>query len=239
MSTITPYAGSAAARKEQVRDMFDSIAPRYDLLNHLLSAGIDRSWRRTLIRDLVRENPRRVLDIATGTGDLAISIARSGERSVTGADLSEGMLEKARAKIAAQGLDIELVHSDAEHLPFREDTFDSVTVAFGIRNFDDPCGSLAEMRRVLREGGTVYVLEFSKSDNNVLLGLFRIYFHNILPFVGKMISKDKGAYKYLPESVELFPSGEEFAGMLCRAGFHGVTMKRLTGGIATIYKAVK
>ena len=219
--------------------MFDSIAPRYDFLNHLLSVGIDRWWRRALINDLAGEGAREVLDVATGTGDLAISMACGGKINVTGSDISEGMLAIARRKAGKAGLDIGMVAADAQDLPFEANSFDAVTSAFGIRNFPEPQVALGEMFRVLREGGVVYILEFSKPDNGFMLKLFRFYFHNVLPVVGRIVSRDADAYEYLPRSVDAFPSGERFAGMILRAGFGDVGMRRMTGGIATIYKARK
>ena len=238
MSELKPYAASVGSKKEQIRDMFDSIAPRYDLLNHVLSVGVDKYWRRVLIRDLVRQKPSNVLDVATGTGDLAIAIVKKGLR-VTGADISPAMLEKAREKAAKAGLDISFVLSDAEQLAFEDAGFDVVTAAFGVRNFTDPLGGLSQMGRVLKKGGVIYVLEFSRPGNSLLSAMFRLYFHRILPAVGKMVSKDPGAYKYLPMSVDSFASGREFADMLSQAGFSEVTMRRMTGGIATLYKARK
>lgn len=239
MTNLTPYTDSDSPKKEQIRDMFDSIAPKYDFLNHFLSLGIDRYWRRVLVRDLAKENPSRVLDVATGTGDLAIAIARSGARRVTGVDLSPGMLEKGRSKVRKAGLDIDMQIADVEALGFADGSFDAVTAAFGVRNFGNPLAGLSQMYRVLGDNGIIYVLEFSKPDSSLLSYLFRIYFHKILPAVGKVVSRDRGAYKYLPMSVDAFPSGELFAGLLARAGFNDITMNRLTGGVVTIYKAVK
>ena len=238
-NNLPTYACSDITKGEQIQRMFDSIAPRYDFLNHLLSVGIDRMWRRALIKDLEVEDPHAVLDVATGTGDLAIAMARGGIRKITGSDISEGMLAIGRKKADKAGLDIDMVMADAQNLPFGEGSFDAVTSAFGIRNFPDPQTALDEMFRVLHPGGVVYILEFSKPDNNIILRLFRFYFHNVFPLVGRIVSHDSDAYKYLPRSVDAFPCGERFAGMMLRAGFSDVKIRRMTGGIATIYKARK
>lgn len=237
--TVKPYAPEGSKR-EQVEQMFDRISPRYDLLNRVLSLGIDQCWRRRVVRHLGRDKVRHLLDVATGTGDLAIMATRRVER-VTGVDISEGMLAQGRRKVEARGLTsrITLVQADSVALPFTDDTFHAVTVAFGVRNFEELERGLSEMRRVLRPGGTLHVLEFSKPRKAPFKQLFRFYFHQVLPFVGRLISRDRAAYTYLPESVEAFPEGEDFLRILTRCGFGPVSAKALTGGVATHYTARK
>ncbi len=227
---------------EQVREMFDRIARRYDLLNHVLSLGIDRGWRRCVLNEVARENPRRVLDVATGTGDLAMMIARRVPGAVVvGADLSEGMVEVGRTKVCKAGLGsrVDLRVADAGSLDretFGE--FDVVTAAFGVRNFEDVALGLRAMRSVLREGGKVWVLEFSTPRNKAFGALYNFYFHRVLPVVGGMVSGDRKAYGYLPRSVGAFASGEDFLELLRGAGFSDCSMKSLTLGVAHIYRGV-
>jgi demethylmenaquinone methyltransferase/2-methoxy-6-polyprenyl-1,4-benzoquinol methylase len=226
--------------KPQIGEMFDRIAPTYDGLNHVLSLGIDRLWRRRAVRMAARERVSDVLDVATGTGDLAIALARKipGAR-VVGVDISEGMLALGREKIDRRALSdrIVLQMGDAEALQFAEGTFDCVTVAFGVRNFGDIPAGLGEMRRVLKPGGRCLVLEFSEPTAPLFGALYRFYFHRVLPRIGRLVSRNNGAYSYLPRSVEGFPPPEEFAGMLRQAGFSDVRTKRLTLGVAYIYEA--
>lgn len=234
---MEPY-GDDRSKKEQVREMFDGIAPRYDLLNRILSLGIDRGWRRRTAKTVAERRPERVLDLATGTGDLAVAIARRTPGAmVTGLDVSEGMLAAGREKIAAKGLSnrVELMCGDGERLPLENGSFDCVTVAFGIRNFGDPQAGLHEAARVLRPDGMMAVLEFSKPRGKVFGPLYRFYFRRILPFVGGLVSGDRKAYKYLHDSAGEFPDGERFLDMMRKAGFSNCTAKPLTFGIATIY----
>ncbi|MDR0907897.1 MAG: bifunctional demethylmenaquinone methyltransferase/2-methoxy-6-polyprenyl-1,4-benzoquinol methylase UbiE [Rikenellaceae bacterium] len=229
-------------KKQRVRVMFDSIAPTYDRLNHLLSFQIDRLWRRRVVRMVAADEPRAILDVATGTGDLAIELARVIEGArVTGVDISENMLALGRAKVAERGLDgrVNLLAGDAEALEFADGEFDCVTVGFGVRNFGDIGAGLREMCRVLRAGGMCFVLEFSEPRAPVFGWVYRIYFHRVLPLLGRAVSKDAAAYTYLPTSVSGFPEPERFAEMLRGAGFSGVEKRRLTGGVAYIYKAIK
>lgn len=238
---MQPY-NETGPKKEQIRDMFDSIAPRYDALNHILSFGIDRGWRRKTIKRVCRENPGRILDLATGTGDMAIALAgKCPEAMVTGADLSQNMLKIAGTKIAGKGLAgrISLRVAEAEALPFAEAEFDAVTAAFGVRNFHDIPAGLKEMYRVLKPGGKMYVLEFSTPRSKIFGGLYRFYFHRVLPFIGGLVSKDKNAYKYLPGSVDEFPGPEIFSGMVLDAGFAECDKISLTGGVAYIYIGTK
>ncbi len=232
----------AAGKKQQVEEMFDNIAPTYDRLNHLLSMQIDRTWRRKLVRMAAKNSPAEILDVATGTGDLAINLARKmKDARVTGADISENMLAIGRRKVAEKGLDgrITLQSGDAEALDFADGRFDCVTAAFGVRNFGDIPAGLREMCRVTRSGGVCFVLEFSEPTVPLFGWVYRIYFHKILPGMGRLVSKDAGAYTYLPESVGGFPAPDVFMGMLREAGFSEVSKRRLTFGVAYIYMARK
>jgi len=235
--TVKPY-DSERTKKEQVREMFDRIAPTYDLLNHTLSLNIDRLWRRRVVRLVRRGRPQRILDVATGTGDLAIALAR-GIRgcAVLGVDLSEGMLGAARAKVAACGLDgrIVLEQGDAEHLALSDASVDAVTVAFGVRNFGDLEAGLRELARIVKPGGRVVILEFSRPHNRLFRALYEFYSTRILPRIGGAVSHDKRAYEYLPASVGAFPAPDAFLEMLARAGFHGCRARSQSFGIAQIY----
>ena len=196
--------------------MFDSISGRYDLLNRVLSLGIDIQWRRRVLRHLRPFKPRRILDVATGTGDLAIGLMKLNPDSVVGLDLSPGMLAQADVKVRRKGLgaQIQLMEGDSEQLPFARDHFDAVTVAFGVRNFENLEKGLAEMARVLKSGGQIAILEFSRSRAPLVAPLFKLYFHHILPALGRWVSRDTSAYTYLPASVEAFPEGMEFVNLL-------------------------
>ncbi len=236
---ITPRPETTIPKTEQVRAMFDGIAPRYDLLNHLLSLGVDRCWRRRLVRSVQRRQPARLLDVATGTGDLALALARALPRiSITGTDLSAGMLAVARTKAGKAGIDLPWVEADVMALPFPDDSFEAVTAAFGVRNFEDLSGGLEQMRRVMTPGGGLWILEFS-TPHGPWGALFRLYFHRVLPLVGRLVSRDPRAYRYLPESVEAFPDGEKFLSLLHRAGFQQPKQQRIMGGVATLYTASK
>ena len=228
-------------QKEYVRSLFDSIAYRYDLLNHLLSGGIDLYWRRKAIQTLVHHKPKRILDVATGTADFALAAIRLQPEQVIGVDISEPMLEIGRKKIAQRNLTqkIRLVVGEAESLMFGANTFDAAIVAFGARNFEHLDKGLSEMYRVLVVGGKVVVLEFSKPRIFPFKQLYFFYFKNVLPFVGRIISKDKEAYRYLPETVMRFPQGEDFLERIRRIGFSSLMEQRLTFGIATIYTGIK
>ena len=238
---MKPYRDEGT-KKDQVREMFDNIAPTYDTLNHTLSAGIDRWWRRRTVRMVGRRSPRRVLDLATGTGDLAIALARAiPQCEVTGVDLSEGMLRYAREKAAKAGLDDRMTFAcgDAERLEFDDGRFDAVTVAFGVRNFGDIAAGLREICRVLRSGGEVAILELSIPKNRIIRWLYGLYSHSVMPLLGGAVSRDRAAYRYLPESVEEFPSPEKFLNILAEGGFTGCKYKSLTFGTARIYLASK
>lgn len=230
---------------KQERDiavMFDSIAGRYDFLNHLLSLGIDRRWRRKAIRTAGKlVKPSAVLDVATGTADFAIDALRLGPVKITGLDISGKMLELGREKIRKRKLDerIELVRGDSLALHFADDSFDLVMSAFGVRNFSDLFRGISEMTRVTAKNGVVLVLEFSRPGNRLFRWLFEFYFFRILPAIGRLVSGHKSAYKYLPVSVGGFPGREEFAGLLRKAGLSDVKYRNLSGGIAVIYTGVK
>jgi demethylmenaquinone methyltransferase/2-methoxy-6-polyprenyl-1,4-benzoquinol methylase len=226
-------------QKEQIRRMFNSIAHRYDFLNHFLSAGIDRRWRKRLVKIVGQYKPSRILDVATGTADLAIELAALQPAKITGVDISEKMLEFGQEKLNKRKLDeiIVLKHTDAEKLPFSDRSFDLATVAFGVRNFENLQKGLKEINRVLRKGGKIAVLEFTMPRYFPVKQLYKFYFKTLLPRLGSWISKDPGAYSYLPESVETFPHGKAFATELETAGFSDVKIYPLTFGIASIYIA--
>lgn len=241
MTHVKPNNQSAASKKEQVEEMFDNIAHRYDFLNHLLSLGIDKNWRKKAIRSLKSSNPKRLLDIATGTGDLAFeAIKQMPHLELIGLDLSEGMLSKARVKAKNKALDkMQFVKGDSENLGFDNDSFDAITVAFGVRNFENLEAGLAEMHRVLRPGGRVAILEFSKPKMFPVKQIFNFYFKYILPQTGRLISKDSRAYEYLPESVQAFPEGVDFVRILEKTGFKKCKNQPLTFGICSLYTAEK
>ena len=227
---------------ESIREMFDNIAPKYDLLNHTLSMSIDRIWRRRVVRIVRRCRPHRILDVATGTGDLAIEMARRIRGvQVLGVDLSEGMLDVARRKVTARGLDgrVVLDAGDAEHLHVADASVDVATVAFGVRNFGDLDAGLREMARTIKPGGKVVVLEFSRPRNRLFRALYEFYTYKILPRIGGMVSKDKRAYEYLPASVGEFPAPKEFMAMMERAGFRECRARSQSFGIAQIYTGQK
>jgi len=229
-------------KRAAVESMFDSIAGRYDFLNHFLSFGFDRIWRRRAIRVISKscKNPH-ILDVATGTGDLAIAAMKLNPSKITGIDISKKMLEIGKNKIERKGFsgEIEMMPGDSEKIPFRDSVFDVAMVAFGVRNFSDPLKGLSEMKRVLNDEGVIMVLEFSKPSGFPFRQVFNFYFRNILPFFGKLFSKDKAAYRYLPDSVMKFPDNEEFLKLLVLAGFSDTRQIKLTGGVASIYTGVK
>ena len=238
-NTVTPY-NSENSKKSQVEDMFDNIAPKYDLLNHVLSMKIDVLWRNKLVNMLKKDQPKLVLDVATGTGDLAIAVHKGTNAKVVGLDLSQQMLNVGIDKIKKLNLDqdISMQKGDAEQLPFEDNKFDGVTVAFGVRNFENLEKGLSELRRVVKENKSIYILEFSKVEG--FLGpLYMFYFKNILPAIGRLVSKDNRAYTYLPDSVNTFPFREKMKTILLNTGFRKVEYIKLSLGIATIYKATK
>ncbi len=236
-----PYKQSKQSKKGQVEEMFDNISPRYDFLNHVLSLNIDKIWRKKTIKKLKPYRPTTILDIATGTGDFAIAALKLGDVKVTGIDISEGMLNVGRKKVAAKKLEnqIQFKKADSEKLPFDDDTFDSAIVGFGVRNFENLQKGLAEILRVIKPGGAFFVLEFSKPVSFPFKQIYMFYFMRILPFIGRIISKDSRAYTYLPESVNEFPDGDRFLTILADVGFERNECYRQTFGIASIYKAHK
>lgn len=238
---IKPYSGRESKGK-QVEQMFDQIAHSYDALNHRLSWDIDKCWRRKAISQLKPYAPGTILDVATGTGDFAILSAKMLNPSkLVGIDLSEAMMEIGRNKVKQQGLDgtISFTKGDCMHLPFGDESFDAVTAAFGIRNFEDLEQGLREMQRVLKKGGVLCIIELTTPVSFPMKQLFRVYSHTILPMYGRMISKDDKAYSYLTATIEAFPQGETMIGILKGAGFTSASFKRLTFGICTMYMAKK
>ena len=231
-------------KKEKIEAMFDSIAPEYDRLNHLMSLGIDKTWRRRALRQIVTpERPQQILDLACGTGDFSIAIAQKAhpDTGVTGVDLSEGMLAVMRKKVAANGLEGRILaeQGDAEHLRFPDGSFDRVTIAFGIRNFEHREAALREILRVLKLEGQLVILELSVPSNPVLRWLYKLYFTNLTPLVGGRISGDKAAYRYLPASVLRFPGKREWMATMSACGFRTVTHRPLTFGICRLYTGTK
>ncbi len=237
---VKPYQHEGS-KKEQVAEMFDNISQRYDLLNHLLSLSIDKGWRKKVVRMASEGKPKTILDVATGTADLAIALEKSAPDKITGIDISAGMLEVGREKVAKKGLSkiITLEQADSENLPFADNTFDAITVAFGVRNFENLKKGLSEMQRVLKPGGRLLVLEFSQPQKFPFKQLYNFYFKNILPTIGKLVSKDSRAYTYLPESVQAFPYGEKFMSIMAECGYQKGRRIPVTFGIATIYEGLK
>jgi demethylmenaquinone methyltransferase/2-methoxy-6-polyprenyl-1,4-benzoquinol methylase len=229
-------------KRAVVESMFDSIAWRYDFLNHFLSFGIDRLWRKRAIRIISKsfKNPH-ILDVATGTADLAIAAMKLNPSKISGIDISQKMLEIGKEKIKRKGLSgkIELLSGDSEMIPFGDNIFDVAMVAFGVRNFSDPLKGLSEINRVIRPDGMIMVLEFSKPERFPFRPVYNFYFRKILPFFGKLFSKVKAAYSYLPDSVMKFPDNEEFLKLLGAAGFTDTHQTKLTGGVASIYTGIK
>ncbi|MBT5273302.1 MAG: bifunctional demethylmenaquinone methyltransferase/2-methoxy-6-polyprenyl-1,4-benzoquinol methylase UbiE [Flavobacteriales bacterium] len=239
MSKVTPY-NSSKSKKKQVSEMFDNIANSYDFLNHSLSLGMDNVWRKIAIKKLTN-NPKTILDIATGTGDFAVSAAKYTDAKITGIDISQGMLNVGIEKIRKKNLNnrISLQLADSESLPFNDNTFDAITAGFGVRNFENLNKGLSEMKRVLNKNGIVVILEPSTPKYFPLKQLYTLYFHHVLPTIGAWISKDKSAYSYLPESVDAFPSGEKFIVELKNVGFRDCKHIPLTFGIVSLYIAIK
>ncbi len=228
--------------KAAMGSMFDNIAVRYDFLNHLLSFGIDRIWRAKAIRMLYgRYSKPCIIDVASGTGDLSIASLKLDPLYVTGIDISEKMLEQGKAKIKQKELSnkIKLINGDSENIPFSDNEFDIVMAAFGVRNFYDPHRGLTEMKRVLKKNGTIMVLEFSRPAQFPFKQLYFFYFKKLLPVIGRLFSKNKTAYRYLPDSVMQFPENEQFIGLLEVVGFNDVRQKRMTGGIVSVYTGIK
>lgn len=239
---ITPYKDSSEGKKKQVEQMFDTISENYDGLNRVISLGSDIKWRKKVIKMVARKNPKSILDIATGTGDLAIQFAEktSAER-IIGLDISDGMLSMARKKVAGKDFSkkIEFIQGDSEDLPFEDNIFDAVTVSFGIRNFENLEKGLTEIRRVLKTNGIFVILETSVPAKFPFKQGYHLYSKTILPLVGRLFSKDKVAYKYLSESASSFPHGEKLNNILRNIGFNDVRNEPQTFGVATIYNATK
>ncbi len=235
-----PPIGESAEKKEQVESMFDAIAPRYDMLNRILSLGIDQGWRRKAIKMIEPFQPKRILDIATGTADLALLSMRLKPSHVTGIDLSEEMLEIGRKKVSEAGYSgqLDLLKGDAENLPFENKSFDAALAAFGVRNFGNLRAGLAEVWRVLEPGAPFVVLEFSHPKAFPVKQGYELYSRHLLPRIGRLVSKNDGAYKYLPESVAAFPDGEDFMSVMREVGFIETQWKPLTFGVASLYMGI-
>lgn len=238
---VTPYSDSELGKKAQVTKMFDTISKNYDGLNRVISFGIDIKWRKRVVKLLQKKNPASILDIATGTGDLAINLTQTGAKRIVGLDISPGMLEVGKKKVLDKKMDqtIEMVVGDSENLAYEDESFDAVTVAFGVRNFETLEKGLAEIYRVLNKNGTFVVLETSVPTKTPYKQGYRFYTKYILPLIGKAFSKDRSAYTYLSESAAVFPHGEEFNNILRKIGFIEVENKPQTFGVASIYVATK
>lgn len=235
---VVPYKEKDSSKREQIAEMFDNVSPKYDFLNHLLSGGIDFWWRKKAISMLRAEKPQLILDIATGTGDLAVeAVKQLKPEKVIGVDISEGMLAVGREKMKKLGLEnkIELQTGDSEKLQFENNTFDAVIVSFGVRNFENLEKGLTDMCRVTKSGGTCMVMEFSNPKTPVIKQLYNFYNATILPFIGRLVSNDSSAYSYLPESVKAFPEGENFLKVFEKAGFSQTKCIPLTFGVCSIY----
>jgi demethylmenaquinone methyltransferase / 2-methoxy-6-polyprenyl-1,4-benzoquinol methylase len=237
MEKIVPYKGLEIGKKEQVAQMFDNISGKYDFLNHFFSLGIDILWRKKAIGLLKKYNPKTILDVASGTADFAIEALALKPEKIVGVDISEGMLAIGETKIKAIKKEniIQLKVADSENLPFESNTFDAVIVSFGVRNFDNLLAGLTDMCRVTQAGGVCLVLEFSRPKSFPMKQIFSFYFKNIMPTIGKLVSKDSSAYTYLPESVKAFPDGTDFLEIFQKAGFKNTKCIPLTFGISSIY----
>lgn len=239
---VVPFKDSEETKKRQVEKMFDRIAYRYDFLNHFLSAGIDTGWRKKAIKQLRSLNPVSVLDVATGTADMAILASKMLKADkIVGIDISEGMLEIGKRKVERLGLQhrIELLKGDSETIIFNSNSFDAVTVAFGVRNFQDLELGLSEIKRVLKPGGKLIVLEFTKPKLPVIKHFYNLYLNVVAPWIGRVISKNKNAYQYLNESVQKFPEGNDFVQILNKLGYKNASCKTLSLGISSIYSGEK
>lgn len=238
---VTPYKNSDLGKKEQVTKMFDTISKNYDGLNRVISFGIDIKWRKKVVEILKKEQPESILDIATGTGDLAIALVSTDAKKIVGLDISPGMLSVGKEKVTDKNLDntIEMVVGDSENLVFADNSFDAVTVSFGVRNFETLTTGMAEILRVLKPNGSLVILETSVPTKTPYKQGYKFYTKNILPLIGKLFSKDDSAYGYLSESASVFPHGENFNNILREIGFIDVTNKPQTFGVASIYVAKK
>ncbi len=240
-SPIKPNPQIDTSKKQQVEEMFDNISARYDFLNHFLSLGIDKAWRKIVRKRVAETGAKFILDVATGTADLAIELSKIPDSKIVGIDISRGMLDRGDIKIEQLKLNqrITLQQADSEDLPFEDNTFDAITVSFGVRNFENLENGMKEMLRVLKPGGMLAVLEFSKPRNPLFSAIYWFYFKYILPTVGRLVSKDATAYTYLPQSVAAFPEGDKFKELAQSYGFSDVKFKGLTFGISTLYRCVK
>ena len=239
---VLPYSDQSKSKKIQIAEMFDAISGRYDFLNRLLSARTDLLWRKKALQMLLPKAPTRILDVATGTADFALQAAKLLPKSeIHGVDISKGMLKEGEKKVKAAGLEdrILLQEADAEQLPFEDQYFDAAMISFGIRNFENPTRGLMELWRVLRPGGSLLILEFSKPHLIGFASLFRLYFYHILPRIGRLISREAVAYSYLSRSVAQFPEGNEFINLLRASSYTSIICKRISLGIASIYLAEK
>lgn len=241
MKTLTPYGNTEGAKKDQIATMFNRIASRYDILNTLFSFGLDKSWRKKLIRTLEKEAPTTILDLATGTGELAIDMIKLGPEQIIGADISEEMLVKGREKIDEKGFSdtISMEYGDAQNLRFADNSFDAATIGFGIRNFEDPKKGLEEIFRVLKPGGTVLILELTNPKFWPIKGLHKCYTMRFLPCVAHVIARDKNAYRYLPRSVNNFIQDQQMVDLYNEVGFEDSSYKSLSLGIAALYVGKK
>ncbi len=238
---VKPYNSDDKSKKEEVAEMFDNISGKYDFLNHFLSLGIDKIWRRKAVNMLKEIAPKKILDIATGTGDFALALLKLNPESIVGLDISQGMLDVGKKKMISKKVDdiIEMKLGDSENIPFEDNTFDALTVAFGVRNFENLEKGLTEMLRVVRPEGKLIILEFSKPKKFPVKQSFNFYSKRLIPFFGKLISKDKRAYSYLPDSVAAFPEGKDFTVILEKIGYKNIQAQLVSGGIATIYSGIK
>jgi len=241
LTKVNPYKDSDLGKKEQVTKMFDTISKDYDGLNRVISFGIDIKWRKKVVEIVKKQQPKTILDIATGTGDLAINLAETSAEEIVGLDISPGMLEVGKEKVKAKQLDnrVKMIIGDSENMPFEDNTFDAITVAFGVRNFETLENGLKDILRVLKPGGTFVILETSVPTRFPFKQGYKAYSKFILPSIGRLFSKDKTAYKYLSESASVFPYGEALNNILRNIGFINVEDKPQTFGVATIYTASK
>lgn len=238
---VKPYGQEDKSKKSEVKEMFDNISPKYDFLNHFLSVGIDNLWRKKAVKQLRSIAPKKILDIASGTGDFALELLSLKPTQIIGADISEGMLEMGRKKMKKKGVDhiITMEVGDSEHLSYEDNYFDALTVGFGVRNFQDLEKGLSEMLRVVRPEGKIAILEFSKPKKFPIKQYYAFHSRYVIPFFGRMISKDSSAYTYLPESIKAFPEGKDFEEIMRKLGYKDVYSILCSGGIATIYIGTK
>ena len=236
-NTVVPYKNSKKGKKEQIAKMFDNVAPRYDFLNRVLSVGIDKWWRWRMVNQLKADSPKKILDVATGTADVALALTRLSPKKVIGVDISAEMLAYGRKKVIAKNQEhiIELQQADAENLPFENNTFDAITVSFGVRTFENLEKGLAELHRCLKSDGKLVVLEFSQPKVFPVKQFYRFYSRHILPRIGRFFSSDSSAYTYLPESVAAFPEGQRFLKILNQTGFKTTKCIHLAFGISSLY----